>query len=634
MIHYIYDITENKDSISKLIEEIKSKPEYIFFDTETTGLNPYLAKTLLYQFMVNEDVYVVNRARLGKDFLIRLIDLCNKSEATYVGHNIKFDVEMVKVDLDLYLNKVFDTMIAEVIINTGVGKELYSLAELVRKYCFVDLDKSMQKSFIVEGQSLEDFSQEQIDYAGKDIVFLRKIIESQLEEINSKGLAKVVDLEMKVVKVVSDMELHGVSLDVPHWRQLTNDAKELSKKYSEEFKAIVFDRINNSKPKLKFSNALEFAEKLCIPIKTKRARTELENILDTSAVVEWAKGEFNINSHKQMLNAFNIIGIKTDSTNEKILNKLPKDEVIDKLLDIRGVEKNISTYGENVIDLINPVTGKIHTDYFQMGTSTGRFSSRNPNMQNLPRKGGYREGFVARDGYSFISMDYSQQEYRLVGALSKEPKIIDAYVSGSDMHTATAANRFNKSLKEVTPEERNFGKTMNFAILYGTTEFGLMRNFSVSKAEALSMLDDFYAGYPVLTAFKNAVEDIILKRRYSVTPMGRKRFFESAPVYGSPKELEKLEARIRREGFNMIIQGGGADITKIALYDMFNLNPFGDLFYPVLQVHDEIVCEVSDTVLKDGEDFMRNCMVGAFQPFLGEIPAVVDSRVSKRWGKG
>lgn len=628
-IVYIDNIDNQKDSIKKLISEIKSNPKYIYLDTETTGLDPFLSKVLLIQIRVFDDIYVINRQLLGEEFSKSLIKLINSVDSVVVGHNIKFDSKMIRTDTGIWLSKLYDTMIAECVLSAGIGKALYSLSELTQKYCGIVLNKKDRLSF-TEVTADFSFTEQQITYAATDLVYLEEIVTAQMERAESEKLLDIIDLEMKVVSVVSKMEYQGITLDVPHWLVLTEDAEKVADEISKLLTDKIFERLDKSK----YSNALEFANALCIPVKNKRDKVAAESITDIDSVLDWAKRQFNANSTKQMVTSLNLIGVETKDTNAKTLKKLPKDDVIDTILDLREVEKKISTYGRNVIDLINPVTNRIHTDYYQMGTETGRFSSRNPNMQNLPRKGGYREGFISREGFSLISMDYSQQEYRLVGALSKEPKIIEAYVAGSDMHTATASNRFKKPLSEITSEERNFGKTMNFAILYGTTEFGLMRNFSVTKEEALEMLDDFYKGYPKLTAFKNYAEDLIMKLGYSITPLGRRRYFPPLPVFGSPYELEKITSKMKREGFNMIIQGGGADITKIALSRMNIENPFEDLFNPILQIHDEIVCEVHDSILNDGLNFMESCMIGAFKPFLGEIPAKVDHRISKRWGKG
>lgn len=628
-IHYIESLQDNLDSAKKLISYL-SNPDtkIIYIDTETSGLDYFVDKILLVQIAVNDDIFVIHRGNTGQKFLQNIVKRINESDLLCVGHNVKFDAKMIRTDTGMWLNRLYDTMIMESVLRAGVGEKLYSLATLVAKYCGVYLEKDTRSDFIGKSQS-DSFTQNQITYSATDVLYLKDIYEQQIEDATKNKLTYIVNLETDVTSVVCDMEYTGINLDKEHWAELTRKAEERLRQFELETKTLIIESIDFSK----YANGLEFAKAVSIPVNTKRDRTALESVTDPSTCKQWVMDNFNVGSHKQLLAALTLGGVKTKSTNEKILNKLPKNKIVDSLLNFREFQKQVSTYGWNIIKLVHPVTGKIHTEYYQMGTATGRFSSTEPNMQNLPRKGGYREGFVASEGYTFVSIDYSQQEYRLAGALSKEPKIIQAYLDGWDMHTATAANRFEKELKDVTSEERTFGKTMNFAVLYGTTEWGIKKNFSISTEEATSLLDKFFSGYPVLTAFKNAVESAIVRLGYSVTPMGRRRYFKPLPTFGSPQELEKIVAKMKREGFNHVIQGGGADVTKLAMVYMRKRNPFGDLFRPILQVHDEVVVEIHDSILDKGEDFMANCMLEAFQPLLGNLPAKVDSKRGKRWGK-
>lgn len=630
-IHYIESISKNIDDVRNLISLI-SNPDIgvIFLDTETSDLDPYTSELLLLQIAHEDEIYVLHVGNVGKVFLTKIVKRINESELVCVGHNIKFDIKILKVNTNVMIKKVFDTMVAESVLNAGIGEKLYSLSSLVNRYCGALLDKETRRDFIGKTQK-DSFSEQQITYSAYDVLYLKDIYTSQNTKAVEENLQKTMELEMQLLPVVANMELHGIHLDKEHWNKLTASARIQLRQFEIEVKDLIIDSINISK----YKNALELADALCIrePAKTKKARAVLETIIDPGTALGWVKANFNVGSHKQLLTALNLAGIKTPNTNEKTLNKLKKNVIVDSILGYREFEKQVSTYGDNIIDLINPITGRIHTEYFQMGTQTGRFSSVKPNMQNLPRKGGYREGFIARPGYSLISMDYSQQEYRLAGALSNDPKIIKAYVDGWDMHTATAASRFKKDLKDVTVDERNYGKTMNFAVLYGTSEYGIMRNFSISKEDALGMLSDFFSGYERLAAFKNTAEEFIIKLGYSVTPRGRKRFFKPKPVFATPRELEKFYAQIKREGFNHIIQGGGADVTKLAMVLMDKHNLFGDKFSLILQVHDEIVAEVEDSIIKEAVEFMKKHMLDAFQPLLGEISAQVDWKVGKRWGK-
>jgi DNA polymerase-1 len=626
-IHYIESLANNRGDVNNLIAELLLS-SIIGLDAETTGLDPYTDKILLLQLSVGKNIYVIHRYNMGDLFFVKLLELIKKHNILCVGHNIKYDIKMLKMDTDILLTNIHDTMIVESVLTAGIGEKLYSLARLLNKYLGIEISKEIREEFIGLDPSTK-FTDRQITYAATDVLYLTALYDAQIKLASREKLTNIVNLEMELLPVVVGMELHGIHLDEEHWKNLIVENEKQLKEVGLKLRDVLFDSFDMSQ----FANAYEFAKAVSIPIKTKKLQKSLESIQDSKAALGWVKEMFNIGSPLQLVTSFRLAGIDTPNTNAKILNKLPKNPIIDTLLEYREYEKRLSTYGQNVIDLVNPVTKKIHTEYFQMGTHTGRFSSKNPNMQNIPTHGGYREGFVARPGYSFIAMDYSQQEYRLAGALSKEPAIIEAYISGFDMHIASAAKRYGKELKDVTKDERNKGKGINFTVLYGGTEYALGKNLDVPTNEAKSILAKFFADYPRLTAFKNEAENMIVKLGYSVTPMGRKRYFPPLPALGDPREIENLVRGIKREGFNMIIQGGGADVTKISMINMYKHNPFGDKFSLILQVHDEVVAEVEDSILKEAEDFMRKEMTGAFQPFLGEIPAMTDAKVSKRWTK-
>ena len=628
MIRYLDNFTDKLEDAKLLISLIPTV-DMIGLDTETTGLDPFTSQVLLIQLKVGDEIFILNRGKLGVKFITNLINLINQNSVLCIGHNIKFDMKMLRQDTGVWLKSVYDTMVIESVITSGLGGKYPSLLELVNKYCGVTLEKESRIEFIeLNHDSL--FTEQQLTYSATDVLYLFDIFSKQIQLATEAGLNKIVALECKVEPVVARMEREGITLDVPYWIELTEKAKTQAIELKSKMKSILF----SSLPASSYKNALEFAKAIAIPVKTKKLEKILESLIDPLAVMTWAKEQFNIGSHKQLLTALNLCGIDTPSTDEKVLNKLPKNEVIDTILDYRGYEKMISTYGYNVIEAVNPATGRIHADFNQVGTASGRFSSSGGvNMQNIPRLNGYREGFIARDGYSLCACDFSQQEYRLAGAITGEPKIIEAYVNGFDMHTMTAALRYNKDLKDVTKDERYEGKRVNFTILYGGTEYALGKNLDMSKKEAMEILEQFLANYPVLAKFKRSAEDRIAELGYSVTLLGRRRYWKQLPVFSTPQEVVNYENRMKREGFNHIIQGSGADITKLSMIRLFENNPFGDKFIPILQVHDEIVAEVHDSILKEGEEFIIHEMEEAFRPFLGKIPPKADNHTSKRWEK-
>lgn len=255
-------------------------------------------------------------------------------------------------------------------------------------------------------------------------------------------------------------------------------------------------------------------------------------------------------------------------------------------------------------------------------------------MQNIPAEESYRSCFIPQDGYTLIVADYNQQEYRLAGAVSGEPAIINAYLSGADMHSATASIIFSIPLQDVTPEQRRLGKVVNFAILYGSTDLGLAKNLKISPDRAREIIASFEAGYPRLTAFRREVEDRIWRYRFSTTLLGRRRYFPKTVIFQDGKEASRFASQIKREGFNHLIQGTGADVTKIAMVRLFRNSPWSlEKFRVLLQVHDEIVVEASSDIADDAAKFVEYEMAEAIRPFLGEIPAAVEVRMGKYWQK-
>ncbi len=595
-------------------------------DIESNGLDPYVNDLLLFQVKLGDDCFVFNVGKLGYDFLRYCIEILNPQTTKFIFHNAKFDIKFIFEKTGILLENVHDTMYCETLINSGVGEVLYSLSRLTNKYCSVDLEKDTRGDFL-DKKPGDDFSEQQILYASLDVLYLEEIYRKQTQLISNSRMDKVLELEMGLIPVIGRMELNGTLLDKVLWRELTDKSEKSAGILRDKFKQVLFSYIKFPQ----INSAYELADRLAIPVNAKILRRSLESITDPSLVRDWALRTFNPSSHKQVKAGLRLAGIRAEDTNEKTLRLLPPHPAIDSLLDLREMEKLASTYGENFLSLINPVTGRIHTDYINIGTATGRLASRGPNLQNIPAS--RRPAFIADEGKVLISGDYSQQEFRLCGSLSGDRKIIEAYLSGADMHTATAAIQFDKKLSDVTQSERHSGKTLNFAIIYGTTEYGLMKNLSIPKEKAREIIARFYEGYAQLSGFQRLVQERVLELGYSITALGRKRYFPSRPVFATPKELDKYFGQVKREGFNHVIQGTAADITKMAMLKLAKENPFGSKFKLILQVHDEIVAEVDESIGKDAEQFMSEIMCAVEQPFLGEIPAKADFKVGKRWSK-
>lgn len=619
-------IKEDKDFYDLAILLSENKPSAVFCDLETTGLDERIDKILLFQIKACGEIFIFDFLNLNNEHLKYLVNLLQKEKVISVFHNTKFDLKFLFHNTGIWMQNCFDTMNCEVLLNAGVGKSFYSLKDLALKYCDIEIEKESRDLF--HTTEITDFTEQLLNYSAMDVEVLEGIYEQQLLLIKEAREQKVLELEMNLLPVVAKMEYDGVILDKDSWLAL--EAIQIKK--VEEYTPIIMNGFVDSFEVENYADAYELAKKLAIPVKTKKLEAELRLLTTTDVIKEWTRQHLNLNSSKQLQASLGLLGMHVTSVDKKkVLKKLDKHPVVDAMMSKSEAQKMVSTYGSNVIALIHSLTGRLHTDYLNMGAETGRFSSRNPNLQNMPTLDGYRESFFATEGWDWLSLDYSQQEFREAGALSGERKIIDAYLAGADMHAATAAVVLGINIKDVTPKERKYGKTINFAILYGTTEWGLKKNLNISIQEAKEIIRKFYDGYPTLAAFKASAEDMIMKLGYSTTILGRRKYISPKPLYMNGNEYMMWESKQKREGFNHIIQGGGVDITKIAMVNIYNNNPFRDKFRMLIPVHDEINSEAHKSISRDAVEFVREEMLKAEQPFLGEIPAKVDHHIESHW---
>ena len=625
MIRYIDNITS--EYLKEFIDSLVPFSGPIYFDTETSGLDCRLDRILLAQFMVDGIIYVLNVPKLGTELLTKIAERIEDNLTKIVAHNAKFDWKFIFHYTGIKWTNTHDTMNCECVLNAGIGSSTYSLGELVEKYTGEVISKEVRDSFF-NGSNSIDFTEQQIQYSAKDVKVLEPIYLAQIKRTSEAKEVKVMEVEMGIVPVVAEMEYDGVLVDKDAWIELEKAALLEAGKFEKEFKDKVLSRVDYEK----YTNALQLADYFKIPVKTKRARLLLESITDTDAIKDVIIKGFNINSSQQVREVVNNLGLVTDSVSEKKLTKHRKKyDFIDTLLSYREHAKLSSTYGSNIFEFINPISGRMHVGFLNNGGATGRMSYK---FHNIPRDIRYRNAFlIARPEHSIITADYSQAEYRLAGAISGEENIINAYIDGKDMHSATAAFRFKKNINDVTKAERSVGKSINFLMIYGGTAFGMSHKLEVPVKEAEAIVNDFYLGYPKLAKFKEMVENKIIELGYSITPLGRRRYMSPMPDMMDSKEYVYFINRQKRELFNHIIQGGSADSVKISMLEISRRNPFGDKFRLLLQEHDELVAEAHNSVAKDAEVFVVETMKECFQPFLGEIPALVDSHCLPYWTK-
>jgi len=602
-----------------------SSSEVVYYDIETWGLDWIQDKIRTAQFRVGGTTYILNVEVSGLGLFQEIIGLIRDSKILVVAHNAKFELKFTFQNTKILLHNVYCSQIAETLLTAGVGKRFPSLSSLIFKYCGVDIEKETRLDFTTS----EEITEEMLVYAAKDVLYLEQIREAQLEECKGYKLGKVFDLEMKLLPIVAQMEIDGIAIDWDSWMKIHGANLVKVEELEESLLNTLSERVEDVFP----VNALEAFNLLSIPVKTKKKTKFLEELTESFFIKKQVKEEFKFSSHKQKLAALHLMGYpELESTSKDVLNLIPNpNEFILNLLDFSTYAKRVSSFGENWSEYIHPVTGRIHTNYNQVGTATGRWSSDRPNLQNVPRTSEYRNSFVSRPGYYLITADYSQAELRFMGAVSGEKNIVDAYLNDADIHTVTATIVFEKEFDDVTKDERNRSKTLNFSILYVSSAYGIsQKNPEFTQNEAEDLLEKFFAGYPQLSTFIKVAGDMIYEQKFSRTPLGRIRFFEDKQFFYTPKEKDKYVRQVKREGINHIIQGGSADSLKLAMVDAYYNNPFGhDKFRFLLQCHDELVVEVAEDIYAEAKDYLIKCMEDAEQQFLGEIPAVVETNKDK-----
>ena len=606
-----------------------SNTSLVGLDVETSGLDLFNDTWLLMQVEVNGDVFLFDTVGLS-DEMARVVQALVDADVTCIGHNIKFDIKTMFINTGIKVENVFDTMIGDGVVYTGLGRPFVSLKAVLKKYLEVEMEKDIRDDFI--GASV--VTQEMMVYAAKDVTYLVPLYQKIIDSLNEHNLMKVAHLEMDLLPVVAWMEVEGCGINIKLWEELTRNAIARQKIWEKKLKDSL---IEPALDKMQGMEALQIIDALKIQMKLKRDRNPLEGITDRKTIAGVIRDWINLNSGAQFRTILEYNDIFVPSTDKKVLAGFKKHDVIKDYLEYKPYEKRISSYGDDFLSKINTKTGRLHATFNQLGTVSGRWSCEKPNLQQIPREieddpeARYRECFIARDNHKLLTIDYNQAELRLLGAVANEPAFIDAYIKELDIHKLTASNIYGVSYDSVTKEQRNRGKSINFAIVYGSTAYGLEYNFGIPQEEGEEHLAAYFAAYPYISKFIDLAGDRIWQLKYSITPFGRKRFFEVPKLFADGRERDSFKASVIRRGINTIIQGGSADILKLALVDIYYNNPFGDLMKLLLTVHDEAMWEVHESVLYEAEAFALERMEVVEQRFLKDIPAKADSNISRTW---
>lgn len=588
--YYLVDTAEEIDSI---IAKILTSG-FVSLDTETTSKEATQADLVGLSFSVeeNEAYYVPcpeNREETQK-ILEKFREVYENPKILKIGQNIKYDMNVLaNYGIELQ-GEMFDTMIAHYVISPELRHNMDYLAEIYLQYKTIHIDE-----LIGTGKNQKSMRQldpkEVYEYASEDAditLKLKNILEKELEK---NGLTKLFkEIEMPLVPVLGRMEMEGAKID-------TESLKETSKLFTEKMLEIEKSIRETAGEEINISSPKQIGEllfdKLKLSDKAKKTKT----------------GQY--------------------VTSEEVLSTLVgKHPVVEQILEYRGYKKLLSTYIDALPELINPRTGKIHTSYNQAVTTTGRLSSSNPNLQNIPIRDEngkeVRKAFIPNEGCEFFSADYSQIELRIMAHLSGDKNMVEDFNSGHDIHRATAAKIFKKNIDEVSADMRRKAKTANFGIIYGISAFGLAERMNVNRSEAKGLIDEYFATYPGVKEYMDKSIEKAREKGYTETLFGRRC---QLPDINSRNAIVRGYAE--RNAINSPIQGTAADIMKIAMINIDRrIREEGLKSRMILQVHDEL----NFTVVPEEKDKLEALVKQEMESAISmSVPLLAESGWGKNW---
>ncbi len=593
-VSHNYRVIHETESIRELVSEMSHLSEFCF-DTETTSLDPLTAELVSISFSWKKGEGIMVWFPPGQNEAMRIADMLrpifSSDRVRKIGQNLKFDIQVLANYNIEVRGDLFDTMIAHYLLEPDQRHNMDLLARNYLGYSPVPIEDLIgergprQKSMRdVPLEKLTEYAVEDADITWQ----LKDVFEPLLKEEGLYQLA--VEIEMPLIRVLARMERRGVELNAPVLNSYAGELREKIISLEKEIYTLAGHEFNISSPK-------QLGDILFVRLK-----------LDDNA---------------------RLTKTKQYRTDEEVLQRLSgRHPVIGKVLEYRGLKKLLSTYVESLPLLISPVTGRIHTTFNQAVASTGRLSSANPNLQNIPVRDEegreIRRAFVPAAGSLFLSADYSQIELRLMAHLSGDKGMISDFLSGQDIHSATAAKIFNVSVNDVTREMRSRAKTANFGIIYGISSFGLSERLTIGRKEAKELIDGYFASYPRVKSYMDESVAGARERGYVTTMFGRRRFL---PDIHSRNQVVRGNAE--RNAINAPIQGSAADIIKLAMIHIEErLVKEGCGAKMILQVHDELIFEVVPEEVEKLTSLIKEEMVNAVTL---SVPLEVDTGTGRNW---
>ena len=588
-----YQLITTPAQLRRAVDQLAGH-QVIGLDTETTDLDPYLSRLRLVQLATLDNVFIIDIDKFA-DYDLKRSDefatfrqLLSAPRPIKIAHNSKFDAKFIKHNFGVDLGGLFDTLLASQLVSAGDIEERHGLEAIAGRY----LNEAVDKTERLSNWEFE-LSEAQLQYAARDAAVLIPLREKLVEKIKANSLIECAKLEFECVTPVVDLELTGFYMEKARWLEQL---------------AIVEER-----------------------------RAELANDLQEmlgegaaqASLFGPPRANINLDSQQQVSEALERLGIPLpDSTRNWKLQPLALQyPVVAKLLEYRTMQKALTSYGQNMIEFINPKTGRLHADFRQIGAPTGRFACTNPNIQQVPHAVEYRRCFMGHPkGRQLIIADYSQIELRILAEFSGDQAFTDAFKSGADLHRVTAAQVFGISEDQVTREQRDFAKRLNFGVVYGigAQRFSMMTGLGQPEAE--DVLRKYFATYRRLDNYLKDSANRAVDEKQSRTASGRLVKFNF-----DPSDRQQI-SMTQRNGKNAPIQGTSADILKRALR-LLNDELRSTSGKIVNIIHDEIVVEVDEDEAKTVAAKVERAMCAAGEEYLHNVPVKVESQIACEWTK-
>ena len=587
-----FKLIENPNEITEACQHLSASP-VIGYDVETTDLDPMLGRLRLVQLSDGKTTYILDLDPFNKKGSTRtapelqpLRDLLT-GPVTKVIHNAKFDCKWTSYCLGVEITNLFCTMLNSQILACGKSDRAHNLAAAAYHFLGTVVDKTEQTS----DWSAARLERSQLEYAAKDVLILPALYDAQVERLTGLDLLEVSRLENDAVPAVVDMELTGIYLNDQVWRDYLVTVEAEHKRLAD---VLQRELVDPNGPLHLFDRA-----------------------------------DINLGSTQQVHNALTSMGIPVpDSTEAWRLEPLVTEyPVIGTLLEYRGVDKILTSFGESILKMVHPVTGRLHPDFRQLGAlTTGRFSCSNPNFQQWPSDGISRGAVQAAPGKRLVIADYSQIELRILADRCQDPTFVEAFRTGRDFHLQTAAQVNNIPMEKVTDEQRSFAKRLNFGIVYGVTPYKFSIMTGTTKEEAEDTMAKYFDQLPGLGRYVRDSGRVSVCKRECRTASGR-----VLHLHFDEKRQGSVNSAMRN-GVNMPIQGTSADILKRALKLIHDSNK-GTSAHLVNIVHDEVLLECDEHEAEQIARRLEDMMITAGKEYVKTIDIKVDAVVAKEWRK-